>query len=56
MSKIERVECVAKQIMMLSGEFKYMEVNLDEDGGYVEIDGIQFKVDINGDITTTISL
>jgi len=56
MSKAERIENVAKQILMLSGEFEYMEASIDEYSGYVEIDGIEVRIDSNGTITTTISL
>lgn len=56
MSKAERIINVAKQIKMLQSEFNSLEVNLDEDGGYVEIDGVEVRFDSSGVISTTFNL
>lgn len=56
MSKSDRIIAVAKQIKMLQSEFESMEVNLDEEGGYVEIDGVEVRFDGSGLSSVTYSL
>lgn len=56
MSKAQRIIDVANKIFMMSGEFESVEVNIDGDGGYVEIDGVEVRVDSDGKLTTTFSL
>ena len=56
MSKAERIISVAKQIKMLQSEFESLEVNLDDEGGYVEIDGVEVRFDNSGNVQTTFSL
>lgn len=56
MSKAERIISVAKQIKMLQSEFESLEVNLDEEGGYVEIDGVEIRFDSSGLISTTFNI
>lgn len=56
MSKVERIINLAKQIKMLQSEFESLEVNLDEDGWYVEIDGVQVIFDSSGVTQTTFNV
>lgn len=56
MSKAQRIIDVANKIFMMSEEFESVEVNIDGDGGYVEIDGVEVCVDSDGKLTTTFSL
>lgn len=56
MSKAERIINVAKQIKMLQSEFESLEVNLDDEGGYVEIYGVEVRFDSQGVIQTNFNV